>query len=217
HDPDGLFDLVLSAADPPRPPGGLRRPRRAGQGPARGRGSGHDRAVPHAPDHLGLHRFARRARPSRELPLLHRRRRGFHLFERRDGSVTAGRPAAPRSRFLALALLEIMLLGSSACCTAAQDSTTTAPRVTSTFGRTGEEQDRFELGIGAVQGFFDVTGSFAYRRFLNERGPFERSVMGELTGTAKSQLTEGAVSIYVLLRPTGSYRQGWRIRPLFEF
>jgi len=131
--------------------------------------------------------------------------------------VTAGRPAAPRSRFLALALLEIMLLGSSACCTAAQDSTTTAPRVTSTFGRTGEEQDRFELGIGAVQGFFDVTGSFAYRRFLNERGPFERSVMGELTGTAKSQLTEGAVSIYVLLRPTGSYRQGWRIRPLFEF
>lgn len=90
------------------------------------------------------------------------------------------------------------------------------PRVKSTFGRTGEEQDRLELGVGAVQGFFDVTGSFGYRRFMDERGAFERTFMGELTGTAKSQLTEGIASVYMLFRPSGSYRQSWRIRPLLE-
>ena len=113
----------------------------------------------------------------------------------------------------------MLLAWGSASGAGAQDSTATAPapRRASTSVRTGEERDRFELGIGAVQGFFDVTGSLAYRRFLNERGPFERSVMGELTGTAKSQLTEGIVSLYVLFRPTATYRQGWRIRPLIEF
>ncbi len=90
------------------------------------------------------------------------------------------------------------------------------PRVKSTFGRTGEEQDRIELGVGTVEGFFDVTGSLGYRRFLSERGAFERSFMGELTGTAKDQLTEGIASAYLLFRPLGSYRQTWRIRPLIE-
>lgn len=99
----------------------------------------------------------------------------------------------------------------------AQEPAAGTARVTSTFGRTGEELDRFELGVGAMQGFFDVTGSFGYRRFLSERGPFERSIMGELTGTTKSQLTEGTLSAYFLFRPLGSYRQSWHLRPLFEF
>ncbi|HEY3155724.1 MAG TPA: hypothetical protein VGK76_03715 [Candidatus Eisenbacteria bacterium] len=134
--------------------------------------------------------------------------------------MIAGRSTALRSGFLAFILFEIMLLAcGSACHAGTQDSTATTPppRQAAPSGRTGEEQDRFELGIGAVQGFFDVTGSFAYRRFLNERGPFERSVMGELTGTTKSQLSEGIVSIYVLFRPPATYRQSWRIRPLLEF
>jgi hypothetical protein len=90
------------------------------------------------------------------------------------------------------------------------------PRVTSTFGRTGEERDRVELGAGVVQGFFDVVGSLGYRRFIGQRGAFERSFHGELTGTAKEHLTEGIASAYLLFRPIGSYRQTWRIRPLIE-
>jgi len=91
-----------------------------------------------------------------------------------------------------------------------------APRVTSTFGRTGEERDRIELGAGAVQGFFDFVGSLGYRRFIGERGSFERSIQAELTGTTKEHLSEGIASTYLLFRPKGSYRQTWRIRPLIE-
>jgi len=132
--------------------------------------------------------------------------------------VTASRPAALRSGLLLFVFFQILLLSCGSACRAdTQDSTATAPAPRPASVRTGEEQDRFELGVGAVQGFFDVTGSVAYRRFLNERGPFERSVMAELTGTTKSQLTEGIASVYVLFRPMATYRQGWRIRPLFEF
>jgi len=113
----------------------------------------------------------------------------------------------------------MLLACGTACRAGTQDSTATTPppRPAASPRRTGEEQDRFELGVGAVQGFFDVTGSLAYRRFLNERGPFERSVMAELTGTTKSQLSEGMVSLYVFFRPAATYRQSWRIRPLIEF
>jgi hypothetical protein len=90
-------------------------------------------------------------------------------------------------------------------------------KVKSTFKRTGEEIDRFELGFGAVQGFFDVNGTFAYRRFLNERGGLERFFMGEVSGTEKSQLAEGVTSAYFLLRPSRTDRQDWRLRPLLEF
>jgi hypothetical protein len=92
-----------------------------------------------------------------------------------------------------------------------------AQHVTSTFQRTGEERDRFEFGAGVVRGFFDANGTLAYRRFLSERGALERSLMGELSGTTKNQLTEGVVSLYLLLRPVPTYRQSWRIRPLLEF
>ena len=133
----------------------------------------------------------------------------------------------------------VLLACGSAAPARAQDSTAVAPpppaispgvtpapatvpapaagRVTSTFRRTGEEQDRFELGAGVVRGFFDANGTFAYRRFLSERGALERSIMGELSGSAKDQLTEGVASFYLLLRPIATYRQSWRLRPLLEF
>jgi hypothetical protein len=91
------------------------------------------------------------------------------------------------------------------------------PRVTSKFTRTGEETDRFEVGAGVVHGFFDAVGSFAYRRLIGQSSKFEESIMGELTGTSKQQLTEGAFAAYVLLRPVKSYRESSRIRPLVEF
>ncbi len=91
------------------------------------------------------------------------------------------------------------------------------PRVTSTFRRTSEETDRFELGGGVVKGFFDSVGSFGYRRYIGENPGLERSLMAELTGTAKNQLTEGVFSVYFLMRPTATYRESWRIRPLVEF
>jgi hypothetical protein len=104
--------------------------------------------------------------------------------------------------------------------TGAQDSTATATatprRVVSTLRRTGEELDRVELGAGVVRGFFDAVGSFGYRRSLSVGRTFEHSIMGELTGTAKDQLTEGAFSVYLLLRPVKSFREEWRIRPLIE-
>ena len=99
----------------------------------------------------------------------------------------------------------------------AQDSTATSPRVISTFRRTGEEVDRFELGGGVVQGFFDVVGSFGYRRSIGLGQQFERSIMAELTGTAKNQLTEGVFSAYFLFRPLVTFREHWRLRPLVEF
>ncbi len=37
----------------------------------------------------------------------------------------------------------------------AQEPEGGTPKVTSTFRRTGEELDRFELGAGVVRGFFD--------------------------------------------------------------
>ncbi len=92
-----------------------------------------------------------------------------------------------------------------------------APRVTSKFTRTSEETDRFELGAGVVHGFFDAVGSFGYRRFIGQGRAFEESVMGELTGTSKQQLTEGAFGAYLLLRPAKSYRESSRLRPLVEF
>jgi hypothetical protein len=92
-----------------------------------------------------------------------------------------------------------------------------APRVTSTFTRTSEETDRFELGAGVVHGFFDAVGSFGYRRFIGQGRRFEKNVMAELTGTSKDQLTEGAFGAYLLLRPVKSYQESWRIRPIVEF
>jgi hypothetical protein len=115
-------------------------------------------------------------------------------------------------------LLAAVLLALGAPCPArAQPDSSATHRVTSTFRRTGEEMDRFELGGGVVQGFFDAVGSVGYRRFLGQGPAFEQSLMAELTGTAKDQLTEGVFSLYVLLRPSMTYKESWRIRPLVEF
>ncbi|HXF59401.1 MAG TPA: hypothetical protein VN539_06230 [Candidatus Saccharimonadales bacterium] len=98
----------------------------------------------------------------------------------------------------------------------AQADTTDTPRVKSTFTRTAEERDRFELGGGVVRGFFDAVGSFGYRRFLAQGPALEANLMGEATGTSKDQLTEGALGVYVLLRPLKTYKESWRVRPLLE-
>jgi hypothetical protein len=103
------------------------------------------------------------------------------------------------------------------------DSTVVAPAapetphpIKSVLTRTGEEQDRFEIGGGLVKGFFDAAGSFGYRRFLRQGRIVEVNLMGEMTGMAKDQLTEGAFGAYLLLRPVNSYHESWRLRPLIE-
>jgi hypothetical protein len=77
-------------------------------------------------------------------------------------------------------------------------------------------RDRFEIGVAAVEGYFDWIGAFGYRRFLRTGGPFEQAIQIELAGAAKGYLSEGALSVAYLLRPIKSYRSGWRIRPLLE-
>jgi len=91
------------------------------------------------------------------------------------------------------------------------------PAVTSTIGRTGEERDRFELGAATPEGYFDVLGTFAYRRFIYESQAFEESMQLEATAGKKGYLSEGALSLYYFFRPLVSFRPEWRIRPLLEF
>ena len=103
------------------------------------------------------------------------------------------------------------------------DSTTVSPapppatRVTSTLRYVPEDRDRFEFGAGPVQGFFGVLGSVSYRRWMGKGPVFEQNMMLELTGSAKDQLTEGAFGAYLLMRPSFTYKDSWRIRPLVEF
>ena len=79
------------------------------------------------------------------------------------------------------------------------------------------DRDRFEWGVGVVEGYFDWVGTFGYRRFLREGGPFQQNVMVEVAGAKKDYLSEGAVSLLYLFRPTKTVRPGWRVRPLLEF
>jgi hypothetical protein len=110
----------------------------------------------------------------------------------------------------------LLCAGAGAAGAQPPDSASAAPARRIAAARSPEERDRFELGVDAMEGFFDVGGSFAYRRYLGERWPLERSIMGELTGTRKSHLVAGTMSAYWLFRPINSYRAGWRIRPLIE-
>ena len=121
-------------------------------------------------------------------------------------------------RRVAILLAAIGALVFARGASAQPDSTQTEShaRVRSVLTRTGEEQDRFEIGGGVVKGFFDEAGSFGYRRFLRQGAILEVNLMGELTGMSKDQLTEGAFGAYVLLRPVQSYHESWRIRPLVE-
>ncbi len=89
-------------------------------------------------------------------------------------------------------------------------------KVTSQLQRTGEERDRFEIGLAVPQGYFDWLGTFGYRRFIREGGPMEQSIQAEISGTAKDYLGEGALSVYYFFRPTKSYKEGWKLRPLIE-
>ncbi len=88
--------------------------------------------------------------------------------------------------------------------------------VTSHLRRTPEERDRLELGAAMPQDFFDVLGTFGYRRFVRERAPFEQSIQIEVAGGKKDYLTEGSLSLYYLFRPLKSYRESWKLRPLLE-
>ena len=78
------------------------------------------------------------------------------------------------------------------------------------------DRDRFEWGVAAVQGYFDWLGTFAYRRFLREGGPFQQNIVIELEAGKKDYLSEGAVSLLYLFRPIRTFRPEWRIRPLLE-
>ena len=89
-------------------------------------------------------------------------------------------------------------------------------KVTSHIQRTGEERDRFEIGMAVPQGYFDWLGTFGYRRFMREGGPLEQTIQVEVSGTAKDYLGEGALSVYYLFRPIKSYKESWKLRPLIE-
>jgi hypothetical protein len=78
------------------------------------------------------------------------------------------------------------------------------------------DRDRFEWGFAFVQGYFDGLGTFAYRRFLREGGPFQQNIVIEVQGGKKGYLSEGAVSLLYLFRPIRTFRPEWRIRPLLE-
>jgi hypothetical protein len=124
---------------------------------------------------------------------------------------------------LTLVLFGGLLLAVTTQGFAQPDTTAVAPapdaephRVKSVLVRTGEEQDRFEIGGGVVKGFFDGMGSFGYRRFLRQGPVLELNLMGELTGTAKHPLTEGGFGVALLFRPVKSYHESWKVRPLVE-
>lgn len=78
------------------------------------------------------------------------------------------------------------------------------------------DRDRFEWGVAAVQGFFDGLGTFGYRRYVREGGPFQQNIALELQGGTKDYLSEGAFSLLYLFRPLRTFRPEWRVRPLLE-
>lgn len=132
----------------------------------------------------------------------------------RERAALGAAPMAVR-----LALMSLALLGVHGTAAWAQmEATPPPPRrpVTSELRRTPEERDRLEFGAAIPNGYFDVLGTFAYRRFIREGGPFEQSMQLELAGGVQDYLSEGSISLYYFLRPLKSYREEWRIRPLVE-
>ena len=129
-----------------------------------------------------------------------------------------GRPRSARriaaALSLGLALSPLMPAPARAQMEAAPPS---RPPVTSHLRRTPEERDRIELGAAIPDGYFDLLGTFAYRRFIREGGPFEQSMQLEVTAGQQDYLTEASLSVIYLFRPLKSYRQEWRIRPILEF
>lgn len=134
-------------------------------------------------------------------------------------------PAAARTGiFVVLALVAASLVSSGpahAQPPAESDTAYTAPvpppsRVSSRMQRTGEEMDRLELGAAVPRGDFDFLGTFGYRRFIREGGPFEQSVLLEVGGTGKEHIIEGSLSLYYFFRPLRSYKPEWKLRPIAE-
>lgn len=102
--------------------------------------------------------------------------------------------------------------------TPAADSAAVAPANPRSDAEDAErlDRDRFEWGFAVVQGYFDGLGTFAYRRFLREGGPFQQNIVIELEAGKKDYLSEGAVSLLYLFRPIRTFRPEWRLRPLLE-
>jgi len=125
--------------------------------------------------------------------------------------------AAPALR-RTLLLFFAALLGFGGSARAQVEATPPPPAkpVTSRIGRTGEERDRFELGAAVPEGYFELLGTFAYRRFIHQSSVFDQSMQIELTGTKRDYLTEGTLTLYYFLRPLITYKQEWRLRPLLE-
>jgi len=131
--------------------------------------------------------------------------------------LRAPRLAGPAlHRALILSFAALLSLGESA--RAQVEATPPPPRnpITSRLGRTSEERDRFELGAAVPDGYFDVVGTFGYRRFIHESGQFEQSMQIEVTGIKKEYLIEGSLSLYYFFRPLITFREEWRVRPLLE-
>ncbi|TMQ65615.1 MAG: hypothetical protein E6K79_04610 [Candidatus Eisenbacteria bacterium] len=132
------------------------------------------------------------------------------------GRPTIGRGQPTIGRALIFGFAAFLCLGESA--RAQVEATPPSPQnpITSRLGRTSEERDRFELGVAAPDGYFDVVGTFAYRRFIYQSGQFEQSMQVEVTGMKKDYLIEGSLSLYYFLRPLKTFREEWRVRPLLE-
>ena len=79
------------------------------------------------------------------------------------------------------------------------------------------DRDRFEWGVAVVEGYFDWLGTFGYRRFVREAGPFQQSIELELAGAKKDYLSEGSASLVYLFRPLRTIHPEWRVRPILEF
>ena len=136
----------------------------------------------------------------------------------------AADPAAPAVRLalsvrLAAILALAAMLGLAETARAQVEATPPPAKtpVTSRLERPSEERDRFEIGAAVPEGYFDVLGTFGYRRLMYESHIFEQSMQLELTGGIKDYLSEGSFSVYYFLRPLASYRPEWRVRPLLEF
>ncbi len=120
---------------------------------------------------------------------------------------------------LALAMASLWIAAAGAPDASAQSEPAPPPTPAPSPDLTDDERldrDRFEWGVAAVQGYFDGLGTFGYRRYLREGGPFQQNIALELQAGKKDYLSEGAFSLFYLFRPLRTFRPASRIRPLLE-
>ena len=113
----------------------------------------------------------------------------------RLSAADLGRPTIGRALIFSFAAF--LCLGESARAQVEAPPPSPQNPITSRLGRTSEERDRFELGAAAPDGYFDVVGTFAYRRFIYQSGQFEQSMQAEVTGMKKDYLIEGSLSLFM--------------------